>query len=81
MAEHFRERNLLHFDTKQEFYRENFHGLLRYRVPAAFQLLCGRGHKILQRRLSRMVLKPRKTRVFSLESLPLHGIFPRPEAE
>ena len=64
-VEIFRGRRRSRFDTKREFHRENLRGLLRYRDPADFQLLCGRGHKILQRKLSRMVLKPRETRTFS----------------
>ena len=48
------------FGAKREFCGENFRGLLRY-----VQLLCGRGHKILRRKLSRMVLTPRKMQKFS----------------
>ena len=58
MAGNFRGRKLSRFDTKREFHGENFRGLLRYRGPADFQLLCRRGHKILRRKLSSwMVLK------------------------
>ena len=55
----FRGRKRFGFGTKREFRGENFRGLFRY-----VQLLCGCGHKILRRKLSRMVLTRRETRKF-----------------
>ena len=58
------------FGTKREFLGETFRGLRRYA-----QLLCRCGHKMLQRKLSRMVLTPRTTRKFSPSKVFRYTVF------